>query len=184
MEAPMARSAARFSISTLALVALAACAAQPTTPAPAPAPPPIIAAPVNPDQDFLNRAVTGTAAQVELGRLAQRQGAAPAVRAFGSQIAAEHARMNARLTALSQRLGMVPNPVAPDLSGMAALSGPEFDRQFIADQVKNQREALGLYESEAQAGQNPRLRSVARESLPMLRRDLRRTEELAARLGA
>jgi putative membrane protein len=180
----MARSAARFSISTLALVALAACAAQPTTPAPAPAPPAVIAALVNPDQDFLNRAVTGTAAQVELGRLAQHQGAAPAVRAFGAQIAAEHARMNARLTALSQRLGMVPNPDAPDLSGMAALSGPEFDRQFIADQVKNQREALGLYESEAQAGQNPRLRSVARESLPMLRRDLRRTEELAARLGA
>jgi len=185
MEAPMARSAAQFSISTLALLALAACAQ--TTTATAPAPPPVIAAPaapVNPDQDFLNRAVTGTGAQVELGRLAQRQGAAPAVRAFGAQIAAEHPRMHARLTSVSQRLGMVPNPVASDLSGMAALSGPEFDRQFIADQVKNQREALGLYESEAQAGQNPRLRSVARESLPMLRRDLRRTEELAARLGA
>jgi len=185
MEAQMARSAARFSISTLALLALAACAAQPTVPAPTP--PPAIAAPaapINPDQDFLNRAATGTGAQVELGRLAQQQGAAPAVRAFGAQIAAEHARMHARLNSVSQRLGMVPNATAPDLSGLVALSGPDFDRQFIADQVKNQREALGLYESEAEVGQNPRLRSVARESLPMLRRDLRRTEELAARLGA
>jgi putative membrane protein len=165
---------------------LVACAAQSTTPATAPGPPPAIAAPapVNPDQDFLNRAMTGTGAQVELGRLAQQQGAAPAVRAFGSQIAAEHARMHARLTSASQRLGMVPNAAAPDLSGLTALSGPEFDRQFIADQVKNQREALGLFESEAQAGQTPRLRAVARESLPTLRRDLRRTEELAARLGA
>jgi putative membrane protein len=180
----MTRSAARLSISTLALVALAACATQPTTPAPAPAPPPVIAAPVNPDQDFLNRAMTGTGAQAELGRLAQRQGAAPAVRAFGGQIAAEHARMHSRLAAVAQRLGMVPDAAAPDLSGLAALSGAEFDRQFLADQVKNQREALGLYESEAQAGQNLRLRAVAHESLPMLRRDLRRTEELAARFGA
>jgi len=186
MEAQMTRSAARFSISTLALLALAACAAQPTSPATAPAPPPAIAAPaapINPDQDFINRAMTGTGAQAELGRLAQRQGAAPAVRAFGGQIAAEHARMHSRLAAVAQRLGMVPDAAAPDLSGLAALSGAEFDRQFLADQVKNQREALGLYESEAQAGQNPRLRAVAHESLPMLRRDLRRTEELAARLG-
>jgi len=184
MEAPMARSAARFSISTLALLALAACAQ--TTTATSPAPPSAIAAavPINPDQDFLNRAMTGTGAQVELGRLAQQQGTAPSVRAFGAQIAAEHARMHARLTTASQRVGMVPTPAAPDLSRFAALSGPEFDREFITDQVKNQREALGLYESEAQAGQDPRLRSVARESLPLLRRDLQRTEELAARLGA
>jgi len=185
MEAPMARSAARFSISTLALLALAACGQ--TTIATAPTPPPAIAAtavPINPDQDFLNRAMTGTGAQVELGRLAQQQGTAPSVRAFGAQIAAEHARMHARLTTASQRVGMVPTPAAPDLSRFAALSGPEFDREFITDQVKNQREALGLYESEAQAGQDPRLRSVARESLPLLRRDLQRTEELAARLGA
>ena len=107
----MVRSAVRFRISALALLALVACAAHTTTPATAPA---IAApAPINPDQDFLNRAVTGTAAQVELGRLAQQQGAVPAVRAFGSQIAAEHARMHARLTSVSQRLGMVPNATAP-----------------------------------------------------------------------
>ena len=81
-------------------------------------------------------------------------------RKHGAQIAAEHARMHARLTTASQRVGMVPTPAAPDLSRFAALSGPEFDREFITDQVKNQREALGLYESEAQAGQNPRLRSM------------------------
>jgi putative membrane protein len=184
MEAQMARSAARFSISTLALLALAACAATAPT---APTPPPAVAAPavpISPDQDFLNRAMTGTGAQVELGRLAQRRAATPLVRSFGAQIAAEHARTHARLTSLSQRLGMIANPAAPDLSQLAALAGPEFDREFIADQLKNQREALGLFESEAQSGQNPRLRAVAREALPMLRRDLRRTEEIAARLGA
>ncbi len=140
--------------------------------------------PVSRSAQHLDACSTGTGAQVELGRLAQQQGAAPAVRAFGAQIAAEHARMHARLTTASERVGMVPTPAAPNLSGFSALSGPEFDREFITDQVKNQREALGLYESEAQAGQDPRLRSVARESLPLLRRDLQRTEELAARLGA
>ena len=86
--------------------------------------------------------------------------------------------------ALARQLNQVPNPETPDLSQLTALSGPDFDRLFIADQVKNQREALTLFESEAQAGQDPRLRRFARERIPMLRRDLAQAESIAARFGA
>src|SRR5260221_1410461 len=87
MEAQMARSAARLGILTLALLALAACAAAPTATAPAPQPVATLAPPVSPDQDFLNRAATGTGSQIELGRLAQERGLASPVRAFGARIA-------------------------------------------------------------------------------------------------
>lgn len=176
----MAWSAARYSLLISALFVLSACATGTQAP---PAPPPV-AAPVSPDQDFLNRAATGSATEVELGRLAQAQAAAPSVRSFGAHIAAEHARLHARLMSLAGQIGMIANAGSPDVSALAAVPGPEFDRQFIADQVKNQREALALFQGEAQAGQDPRLRRFAREWIRVLQRDLQRAEQLAAWIGA
>src|SRR5258707_4079982 len=100
-ETPMPRSTARFIPSSFALFALAACVAQPA-PAPPPhaavpsAPPPTVAAPASSDQDFVNRAVAGTAVEVETGRLARVQAASPAVSPFGGHIAQEHTRLNAQ----------------------------------------------------------------------------------------
>ena len=177
----MARPAIRFGVSAVIVLALAACVAPPgMTTAPgavAPAPP------ATSDQDFLNRAATGTGNEVSLGRLAERNGFTPTVRSFGAQIAAEHGRVQARLLALARRLGMVAYTTSSDLSQAAALSGPEFDRRFLADQIADQREALALFESEAETGQNLRLRRFAREWLPMLRRDLHQAEVIAARGG-
>ena len=181
----MAWSAARLSVLASILVVLAACAAGPQPPSASPSPPVVAspAAPISPDQDFLNRAATGSATEIELGRLAQAQGVAPTVRSFGSHIAGEHARLHSRLLASAQRTGMVPNPATPNVSALAAVSGPEFDRQFIVDQVKNQREALALFQGEAQVGQDPRLRRFAWEWIRILERDLRRAEQIAARIG-
>jgi putative membrane protein len=184
MEAHMVRSAARLGISTLALLALAACAAAPTAQPPTPPPIATPAVPISPDQDFLNRAATGTGNEIALGRLAQARGSTASVRALGAHIAAEHSRVHAGLMALARQLNQVPNAAHADLSQLTALSGPDFDRQFLADQVRNQQEALVLFENEAQAGQDPRLRRFARDRVPMLRRDLQRAESVAARFGA
>ena len=170
----------RFGLATCALLLLAACAAGPTGRATAPV---AAAPPLSPDQDFLNRAATGTGNEVALGRLAGERGLAGPVRTFGAHIAAEHARLNARLIDLARRLNMAPNATTADLSGLAALSGPEFDRQFIADQIRDQREALALFETGAQAVQDPRLRHFAREWLPTLRRDLTRAERIGSQYG-
>ena len=180
----MTRSGARLSTAMMALLALAGCATGPMSPTAAPAPPAVAAAPVGLDQDFLNRAATGTNGQVQLGRLAQQRGFAPAVRSFGAHIATEHARANARLMELAQRLGMMANPGMPNLSDLAVLGGPDFDRQFIADQMTNQREALALFQGEAQLGQEPRLRRFARDWVPILQRDLQRTQAIASRTGS
>jgi putative membrane protein len=175
--AHMTRSAARFGIAIAAAFVLAGCVARPVT-TPAPAPPP-----VSPDQDFLNRAATGTGSEIQLGELARQRGYSPAVRSFGAHIAAEHGRIHARLIALAQRLGMVASERTPNLAPMAVLSGPQFDAAFMADQVTDHRQAVTLFEGEAQAGLDPRLRYFAREWVPALRRDLRRAEYLAPRGG-
>jgi len=135
------------------------------------------------------RAALAHLADLDMARVARMHSKNGAVTSYAGMILKEHQESLQELTKLMREKNIAQpdtfdGETKQDIDRMASLSGAEFDREFITDQVKNQREALGLYESEAQAGQNPRLRSVARESLPLLRRDLQRTEELAARLGA
>jgi len=135
------------------------------------------------DQQFVDRAALGTASEVQLGQLARTRAASPAIRAFGNRIIADHRQAHARLNTLERRIGMLPASSPPPRSQLAALFGADFDRQFMADQIKNHQEAIALYEAEAQRGQDPRLRRYASDTLPMLYRNLPQAQAIAARLG-
>jgi putative membrane protein len=78
---------------------------------------------------------------------------------------------------------MVAATAPPPSSQLAAQFGADFDRQFMADQIKNHQEAIQLFEAEAQTGQDPRLRKYASDTLPILYRDLQQAQAIAARLG-
>jgi len=187
----MPRSTIRFVLSSVALLALAACVAQPAAPpapppqaAAPPVPPPIVAAPAFSDQDFVNRAVAGTAVEIETGRLAEMAAGSRAVRAYGRHIAFEHSRLNAEVSGLAGREGMAPNAAPPGPGELALLEGPEFDRQYVAAQVNVLQQAVELFQTEAQNGKDPRLRAFATRALPGLARDLARAQAMARRMGA
>jgi putative membrane protein len=179
MEAHMFRSPAPFFLAALALLTLAACAQQQAA-APAPVATP---APLSSDQNFVDRAALGTASEVELGRLARTRAASPAVRAFAARIVSDFRQANVRLRTLERRLQIAAATAPPPPSQLAAQFGADFDRQFMADQIKNHQEAIQLFEAEAQTGQDPRLRKYASDTLPILYRDLQQAQAIAARLG-
>ncbi len=67
------------------------------------------------------------------------------------------------------RLGV---PLSPEktamLNQLASTSGPQFDRLYAQAQVMAHQEALGLYQSYAQAGTDPALRQFAVSVIPHL----------------
>src|SRR5438067_10443419 len=174
----MPRSSAPLLLSLVAVLGLAACAQQQAA-----APPPAAPAPLRGDQNFVDRAALGTASEIELGQLARTRAASPAVRAFGARVVTDHREANARLRRLERRLQMLPATAPPPPRQLAAQFGADFDRQFIADQIKNHQEAIQLFEAEARTGQDPRLRKYASDTLPMLYRNLQQAQAIAARLG-
>jgi putative membrane protein len=178
VEMQMLRSPIPMALSALVLLALAACAEQEAAVPPPPAP-----APLSSDQNFVDRAALGTGSEVELGRLARTRAVSPAVRAFAARIVTDHRQAHARLKMLERRLQMAAGPVTPPPNPIATLSGTDFDRQFMADQVQNHREAIQLFQDEARMGQDPRLRKYATDNLPMLYHNLQEAEAIRARLG-
>ncbi|HJU16218.1 MAG TPA: DUF4142 domain-containing protein, partial [Stellaceae bacterium] len=56
---------------------------------------------------------------------------------------------------------------------------PAFDRDYIDQQIRAHRQAIALFTAEAQGGQNPVLRRLAQQALPILRSHLREAEAIA-----
>src|SRR5256885_11388112 len=56
-----------------------------------------------------------------------------------------------RSLAIAQREGLVPNAAPPNPGQLAALAGPEFDRQYMANQVNTLQQAITLFESEVRS---------------------------------
>ena len=177
----MARRSTLAVLAAFAFAALAGCAQQQAA---APAQPAATPAPLTSDQNFVDRAALGTGTEVELGRLARTRAASPAVRAFADRIITDHRQAHSRLTRLERSTHMAAMPVAPPANQLASLPGPQFDRAFMVDQIKNHQEAIQLFQAEAQTGQDPRLRKYASDMLPMLHRNLQDAQAIAARLGS
>jgi putative membrane protein len=95
----------------------------------------------------------------------------------------DHRQAHARLTRTERSTHIAAMPAPPPPNALTALSGPQFDRAFMQDQIKNHQEAIQLFQAEAQTGQDPRLRKYASDMLPMLYRNLQQAQAIAARLG-
>lgn len=133
------------------------------------------------DQDFINQASDYCQSEVSLGRLTQDKAGQRVVQDFASVMVKDHARMNKRLIRIAWDQGLaLPDPVVqqPEVAGkFESLSGPEFDRYYIADQIARHREAIRLFETQGRNASGA-LGAFASEMLPVLRVHLKRAEQV------
>src|SRR5438094_345372 len=126
------------------------------------------------DREFVSKAATGGTAEVELGRVATQRAVRPSVRSFAERMVADHGRANAELAALARRKGLdVPTALEPSQQAMrdrlSGLSGPDFDRAYMSEIVRDHTEDIALFERAAEISSDPDLKAWATRSLPMLR---------------
>lgn len=137
------------------------------------------------DKTFLTKAASGSRAEVQLGRLAERKAANPAVKEFGRWMATDHRLANKRLMAIGRTLGQ---PVQPRLSQKDAalkdrlqgLSGTQFDRQYMQAMVQDHRKDIEAFQQEEQNGQARPLKAFARNMLPVLKQHLKEAQQLSS----
>jgi putative membrane protein len=124
------------------------------------------------DQQFMLTAASVGTAEVDMAELAERQGGDPAVKAYGHRLAQTHARINDELSLLAERkhvnLIHAMDPANRTLyEELTHLSGPLFDREYLLAQINMHRMGDGLYESEAQAGEDADVKAFAARNAPV-----------------
>jgi putative membrane protein len=135
------------------------------------------------DREFMRKAAQGGAAEVELGTLATQRAARPAVRDFGARMVKDHGAANAELATLARAKG-VELPTTPDPTHRAvrdrlmALQGPDFDRAYLQEMVKDHTQDVAEFERASQTASDADLRTWAASKVPILREHLALAREV------
>lgn len=123
------------------------------------------------DAAFMKTAALGGMMEVDLGKFAQKS-ANPQVKAFAAQMVADHTKANNELKALAYKSEiLLPTEYFADqtahIKAMRALSGPEFDKHYIAMMVDDHSKTLALFRSATETTSKD-LKQFATQTLPVL----------------
>jgi putative membrane protein len=146
-----------------------------------------VAAPAG-DAAFVHHAATDSMAEVALGRLAAQRASSPAVKQYGERLVADHAAANQELAAIAGRAGIaLPTELDAEhraaYTKLSALSGPEFDRAFMIEMMRDHQKAIQLFQQRAQGDGHPEISAFAARTLPVLQQHHAMAQQLHAQLA-
>lgn len=137
------------------------------------------------DQEFVRKALEGGAAEVQLGQLAQQKSQSDDVKQFGQKMVQDHTQMGDQvIKPVAMRLGVKePKGLSKKdkqlVASLEGLSGPQFDQEYIRAMVKDHKQDLKDFQSEAQMSQDPNLKKAAQEGTNVISQHLQMIEQIA-----
>jgi putative membrane protein len=115
------------------------------------------------DKMFLRKAAEGGLAEVKLGQLAAQKGSSDEVKTFGQKMVDDHTKMNSEMAEVADSLGvMLPKSMnkedQAEYDKLNALSGNDFDMEYLSFMVKDHHNDLHEFRMEAASRADPTLR--------------------------
>jgi putative membrane protein len=135
---------------------------------------------------FVKKAAAANEFGIRSSELAQQKASAEDVKAFATQMIEDHTKAGEELkAALSQgeTTSAVPEPSSPEaamLKELEGATGEGFQVKYISMQAKVHREAVALFQTYAQSGDDPALKEFAKKILPALQQHEEHVKELQA----
>jgi putative membrane protein len=138
------------------------------------------------EKAFLQRAIEGNYAEIQMGQLAQQKGQSDGVKSYGQRLVTDHRDANNKALSVAKEVGLNP-PDGPNkkqqstYNRLSKLSGAAFDRRFVQDMVMDHRNAIREYERASKDEDS--IGQYASNSLPTLRKHLQTAESLQSGHG-
>jgi putative membrane protein len=136
------------------------------------------------DRKFVRSALEDGIAELQLGQIAVEKAESADVKQFGEKMIQDHTKMSDQMRDIAQKEGIsAPSGVtAKDKaleSKLKTLSGPLFDRAYIAAMVQDDREDLSAFNREANNGNDTAIKDVASRYAQLIGEHLELAKELA-----
>jgi putative membrane protein len=143
-----------------------------------------------PTSQFIAKARSTDAFELEAGRLAEKRGQNPEVRSFGAMMVQDHTMTSnaLRQVLLKAHLPM-PGKPSPDptqakiLADLRATPKKGFDRAYVHSQVAAHEAALNLMKDYAVRGDNPDVKAAAATTQPLVAHHLEVARGLEFKVG-
>lgn len=121
---------------------------------------------------FMKSAALGGLMEVELGKAAEQKAANAQVKAFASQMVADHQKANTELKTLATDAGILlpvefPDEMKTHMEAMKKLNGAAFDKHYMDMMVNDHQKTLTLFRSATTISERP-VKEFAERTLPIL----------------
>jgi putative membrane protein len=135
------------------------------------------------DKKFAKDAALGGMTEVELGKLAAQKASRQDVKDFAQKMVDDHTKANEQLKQIASHENI---PIADSLDSkhqaridkLAKLSGEDFDKAYVKDQLKDHQADVRAFNAEAQNGTDPNVKAFATNTLPTLQQHLELVKNL------
>jgi putative membrane protein len=140
------------------------------------------------DAKFAADAAAGGMAEVELGKLAAQKGGTDAVKQFGQKMVDDHSKANEELKQVASKDNLtIPSTLDAKhqarIEKLSKLSGDQFDKAYIKDQLKDHKKDVREFQAESENGSNPDVKAFAAKTLPVLQQHLQMVQDLSKSKG-
>jgi putative membrane protein len=138
------------------------------------------------EAEFVKKAASGGMHEVELSKLAAKQGKSAAVKKYGQMLVDDHTKANAELKKAATAAGMtVPDKMTDEdqkeLDKFKSLSGEEFDRAFAKHAVEDHEKDIKEFTRASQEAKTVQVKDFAAKTLPTLQSHLNEAKKLAGK---
>lgn len=131
------------------------------------------------DKDFIQTAAKGGMMEVEMGKMGQKQAKSADVKKFATKMVTDHSKANDQLKALAKKKGVTLEADAPKMDKM---DDATFDKDYMAQMVKDHEKTVSDFEAEAKDGSDADVKAWASKTLPTLKKHLEMAKETQGKL--
>lgn len=140
------------------------------------------------DKTFVGKAAQGGMTEVAMGKLAAEKGTTQEIKDFGNKMDSEHSSVNSKLKSTAESKGItVPDKLDTmhqlAVDGLSKKSGTDFDKAYVADMVKMHQKDEAAFTKASTDLKDPDLKSLASDTLPMIKMHLSEVEKIQSGMG-
>ncbi len=136
-------------------------------------------------QDFVTEAGVSDMFEIQSSKLALQKVSDDTIKTFANRMITDHGKTSAEVESLvdSGKVKAKPPQVLDSshqslLDKLKSLSGADFKKQYLDDQVQGHKDAVDLFKRYAKGGENADLKAFAQNTLPTIEHHLSMAQDL------
>jgi len=139
-------------------------------------------------KEFLDFAAQVNQSEIQGGLAAEKEAAAPAVRAFARLMVIDHTELESQLTAVATEYGVqLPNgpseQAKQQMATLQELSGSKFDAAYMHHMVQGHEQAVQRLKSEKGQAQSEPVEAVVIATLPIIEQHLALAQAVSSEIN-
>lgn len=136
------------------------------------------------DKLFVSRALAGGMAEVQLGQLTLQKSNNEQVKQFAQRMIDDHTKLGEQMKSVAQQIGAsVPTKISKKdrttIAKLGTLSGSAYDQAYIKDMLKNHKQDLSDFQTEASSGQDQTVKDAASQGSQLIAQHLQMIQQIA-----